>query len=140
MAKITVNQKPRQAKSPAVALSRDMRNIPATRYQLPNDGRKWRTLCDQRKQLADWLATFGDADGSRIFPAIETMLTAFDTWSRAKLFRRLAELRELGILKSEGLIRERGARIRRLIPNAVLLTAEVSDSPVSHTQPKSHIQ
>jgi hypothetical protein len=122
MTTLAQEKKSRQGK--AAKLARDMRGIPATAYRLPNDGRKWKSLCVARKQLADWLATFGDADGSRIFPSVKTMQAAFDTWSRMTIFRRLAELRWLGFLESEGLKGERGPRVRRLNPKA----AEVSDS------------
>jgi hypothetical protein len=111
-----IPRKKNSGQSKSVKLSRDMRGIPATAYRLPSDRRKWKALCNERKQLADWLATYGDSDGSHIFPSVATMLRAFDTWSRKTLFRRLADLRELGILQSEGLKGERGPRIRRLRP------------------------
>ena len=131
MARVTENKKSRQAN--AVKLSRDMRGIPASAYRMPRDGRKWKTLCDQRKQLADWLGTYGDADGTRIFPGVDTMLAAFDTWSRSTVFRRLRELRELGTLLPEGRKGENGPRIRRLIPlNSN--KAEVSDSVQDSTR------
>jgi hypothetical protein len=106
----------KQKKSP-LKLSRYTRGIPASSYLLPTDGKKWKPLCNERKALADWLATYGDGDGTRIFPSIDTMQRAFDTMSRRTLFRRLKDLQSVGILKSEGLHGERGSRIRRLNPS-----------------------
>lgn len=128
-----IPRRKKSAQHKSVALARDMRGIPSTTYQLPKDGRKWRQMCDQRKHLAEWLATFGDSDGSRIFPSIATIQASFDNWSRRKILYLLKDLRELGILKSEGLRGERGPRIRRLVPDAfgaIPTRAEVQDSPV----------
>jgi hypothetical protein len=138
-----------QAKSrKAVKLTRAMRGIPATKYRMASDGRKWKAACQERKQLADWLASYGDGDGTRIFPAIQTISAAFDTWSRATLFRRLADLRGLGVLVSEGLRGMRGNRIRRLLPEVLTkpqaevsgTKTEVSDSPKDTEPPKSQIE
>lgn len=121
-------QKKNSSQSKSVKLSRTMRGKPATAYRLPDDGRKWKHSCNERKQLADWLATYGDADGTHIFPSIRTMLAAFDTWSHGKLFYRLADLRRLGVLESEGLKGERGPRIRRLRPDKLANQPGVQDS------------
>jgi hypothetical protein len=123
----TISPKKNPGQSKSLKLSRNMRGIPATTYRMRGDGRKWKMLCDQRKQLADWLATYGDGDGTRIFPKVATMLAAFDTWSRAKIFARLKDLRALGVMQPEGRKGEHGPRIRRLIPPKPI-KAEVSDS------------
>jgi hypothetical protein len=94
---------------------------------MPNDGRKTALLGRERKQLADFLATFADADGSRIFPSVETIATALDR-SRATIFRRLDDLCALGVLGKEGYHGEHGSRIRRLRPEKLANRAELSDS------------
>jgi hypothetical protein len=104
-----------------------MRSIPTTAYRLPDDGRKWRTLCEDRKQLADWLASYADGDGSSIYPSVGTIAKAFDTWSRAKIFRVLAALKRLKILSKQGYTREHGTRVRALHPE-VLSRPGVSNS------------
>ena len=147
MSKVAPKKNHSQEKPKSVKLVRDMRGIPATAYRLSTDGRKWKATCAERKQIADWLATYGDGDGSRIFPKIETVLAAFDTWSRATIFRRLKELRKLGVLQSEGRKGESGPRVRKLIPAALKepqpVQAEVSDttSEVSDSQnePKAEV-
>lgn len=108
-----------EAKSPAVACVRDMRSIPTTAYRLPDDGRKWRTLCEDRKRLADWLATYADGNGTAIYPGNATIRRAFDTWSRAKIFRVLAALHRLKILSRQGYTGEHGTRVRALHPEAL---------------------
>jgi hypothetical protein len=119
----------------ALKLSRDMRGIPVSSNRLATDGRKWKALCHERKLLADWLATYGDADGTRIFPTVEVISAAFDTWGRRTVFRRLADLRNLGVLHSEGLRGERGPRVRRLLPDVLHKPqAEVPDSQVPKCQ------
>jgi hypothetical protein len=123
--KANTQQKTGQAKS--LRLSRTMRDIPATAYRMPNDGRKTALLGRERKQLADFLATFADADGSRIFPSVETIATALDR-SRATIFRRLDDLCALGVLGKEGYHGEHGSRIRRLRPEQLANRAELSDS------------
>jgi hypothetical protein len=104
-----------------------MRDIPATAYRLPNDGRKSPMLGRERKQLGDFLSTFGDGDGTRIFPSVETMAAALDR-SSATIFRRLDDLHALGVLEKEGRKGENGPRIRRLRPEILTKPAELSDS------------
>jgi len=133
-------------------LSRDLREIPVHNYRLPKDRRKWKAIARERMALAEWLATHGDADGSNIFPGVTRMMDHFG-WSRGKLFYLLADLKELCLLESEGLRRERGPRVRRMnlqaflgasaqdrvsnsCGNRVSLEAEVQDS----NEPKSKIR
>lgn len=107
-------------------LSRDLREIPVHNYRLPKDRRKWKAIARERMALAEWLATHGDADGSNIFPGVPRMMDHFG-WSRGKLFYLLADLKELRLLESEGLRRERGPRVRRMNLQA-FLGAGVPDS------------
>lgn len=101
-------------------LSRDLRNVPLNRYRLPKDGRKWKTVARERMALAEWLATHGDADGSRIYPSEKSMSRHFG-WSRRKTFYLLADLAELNLLVSDGrLTSEHGTRVRRINLSAFL--------------------
>jgi hypothetical protein len=100
-------------------LSRDLREIPVDKYRLAKDGRKWKAIARERMALAEWLATHGNPDGSHIYPGVTRMLDHFG-WSNGKLFYLLADLKELRLLESEGLLRERGPRIRRLNLRAFL--------------------
>jgi hypothetical protein len=99
-----------------------LRNIPVELYRLPKDGSKWKAIAHDRQSIADWLATFGDGDGTRIFPSIHSMMRRF-AWSHGKICYLLADLKELKLLESTGkLSREHGTRIRRMTPNAFLKT------------------
>src|ERR1700684_3829180 len=109
-------------------LSRDLRDIPLGRYRLSRDGRKWRSIGRERMALAEWLATYGDADGSRIFPSVASMMRHFG-WSNGKTFYLLNDLKELQLLKSSGLTGEHGTRVRRMDLAAFLGGAGVQDLP-----------
>lgn len=101
-------------------LSRDLAGVPLERYRLQKtDGRKWKSIARERMALAEWLAVHGDGDGSRIFPSERSMTRHFG-WSRRKTFYLLADLKELGLLSSEGLTSERGTRKRRMNLTAFL--------------------
>ena len=76
--------------------------------------------------LAEWLATYGDADGSRIFPSVASITSHFG-WSRRQTFYLLKNLKELLLLDSCGLTSERGTRVRRM-NLASFLGAGVQDS------------
>ena len=108
-------------------LSRDLSKVPLERYRLPEkDGRKWKAIARERMALAEWLALHGDADGSRIFPSVASMVRHFG-WSRGKTFYLLSDLKELQLLKSSGLTGEHGTRVRRM-DLATFLRAGVQDS------------
>lgn len=107
-------------------LSRNLRDIPVDTYRLPRDGRKWRSRAQDRMVLAGWLATHGDADGSRIWPAVASIMRHFG-WSRRKVFYLLADLKELQLMESGGLTREHGNRVRRMNLRS-FLGAGVQDS------------
>jgi hypothetical protein len=100
-------------------LSRDLRDIPVDKYRLPKDGRKWKRVAGQRMSSAQWLATYADPDGSRIFVSEATTTRHFG-WSRRTTFRLLADLRELGLLEGCGLTSEHGTRVRRMNLEAFL--------------------
>jgi hypothetical protein len=93
---------------------RDLRNAPLEEYKFPDDGRTWKHVARNRQALANFLATFADGDGSRIFPTVETMTKHFG-WSRATTFRLLADLRALNLLSEKiGLHGESGPAIRKM--------------------------
>ena len=117
-----------QTSARPLRLSRDLRNVPLDKYRLPKEGRKWKTIARQRMALAEWLATHGDADGSRIYPGEKSMTCHFG-WSRATTFRLLKDLKKLHLLESKGLTSERGTRVRSMNLSAFLGSgAGVSDS------------
>jgi hypothetical protein len=101
-------------KSKPLKLTLDLRNVPVERYRLPKDGRKWKRVACERHSLAAWLATYGDGDGSRIFPSVKSMARHFP-WSRRKIFYLLDDLKALGLLESSDHYHgERGTRIRSM--------------------------
>jgi hypothetical protein len=93
---------------------RDLRDAPLEEFRLPDDKRQWKPLARNRQALANFLATYADGDGSRIFPSVATMTEHFG-WSRATAFRLLADLRALGLLSEKtGLHGERGTAVRKM--------------------------
>ena len=98
----------------SVACVRDWRDFSLSHYRLKNDGRKWRALAEKRRQLAEWLATFANKDGSSIFVGIERMEDKFEC-SRSTIFRLLDDLRELHALAPKsGLTSRLGTAVRSL--------------------------
>jgi len=85
--------------------------------------------------LAMELATYADADGSRIFPAVGTLARAFG-WSRRKTFYILDDLKSLGLLfdnhERHG---EHGTKVRVL--NVERLRAEMQSTPEAEMQSTS---
>lgn len=114
--------------SKSVKCVRDIRDLPPSAYALPTDGRKNKKLCADRRALANLLATFANGDGASITVGVKRIMDALE-WSRATTFRRLEELRQLGILESDGKLTFQGTRLRRLDASAVRKAdARVSDS------------
>jgi hypothetical protein len=121
--------------SQSIKLSRALRNVRVDQYRLANDGRKSRARARDRMVIAEWLATYADADGSRVFPAVKTMCNHFG-WSRAKTFRLLADLKKLKLLEDEKnvngkrcLTGEHGTRKRRINLPAFLSAQAPSSLP-----------
>jgi hypothetical protein len=126
-------RKQRQQKSESVKLSRDVREIDFEKFSLPNDGRKRKRLSRDRQAAAGWLATFGDGDGSRIFPGLKKMARHFG-WSERKCDYVIADLKTLGILipstaKRDG---QHGNKQWEMIPSA--LNVEAQDSQIVEAQ------
>lgn len=108
-----------QVRNP-LGVSRKLRDVPVDRYRLPHDGRKWKVLARDRQSLAAWLATFADADGSRIYPAVSTMQEHFG-WSHGKTYARLGDLEQLGLLEStQKLSGPHGTRVRKMNVEALV--------------------
>ncbi len=74
-------------------------NCGLEKFRLPNDGRKWRRLCEQRRNLALRLSANTKA---KIVVVDVCSLRAGLT--RRTFFRRMADLRSLGLLRSIGRI------------------------------------
>ena len=127
-------RKQRQQKSESVKLSRDVREIDLDKFSLPTDGRKRKRLSRDRQAAAGWLATFGDGDGSRIFPGLKKMARHFG-WSERKCDYVIADLKTLGILipstaKRDG--QHGNAKQWEMIPSA--LNVEAQDSQIVEAQ------
>ncbi len=73
--------------------------LPLESYRLKSDGRKWKKVCEQRRTLANRLA---DRTKSKVVCAEVRFLAV--GFSRRTFFRRMADLRELGILQCIGRI------------------------------------
>src|SRR3989442_354057 len=121
--------------------TRDLRDYPPEAYRLPNDGRKWKKLCSDRRALAMELATFANGDGTSITPGVRRLMKNLG-WSRSKLFRYIADLEELKLLTSE--IRNTGkGRLTSVRALHVEALTQVPDSQVPKSQigeePKSQI-
>ena len=113
--------------SESVKCVRDIREFPPESYRLPSDGRKWRAVCAERRSVAMQLATYANGDGTSIETGVARLMRETGI-PRSTLFRRLDELRTLGILNSKhGLTKEHGTA-RRSLTVSKLRAPEVSDS------------
>jgi hypothetical protein len=71
--------------------------LPLVSSCLPSDGRKWLKVCEQRQTLAKRLAA---VTKSKIVCAdVDSLAVGF---TRRTFFRRMADLRKLGLLQSIG--------------------------------------
>src|SRR5579859_1473306 len=95
---------------------------------MPDDGRQWRHKCELRCALLHWLATFADADGTKVEAGIKRMEARFEV-SRRTIFRRLDDLIELGFTTREKLTGFKGTRRRTINVAAILKKADVPTSP-----------
>jgi hypothetical protein len=99
---------------------------------LPDDGRKSRALAEQRRTLAQQLATYADADGTRIAPSMSRLSKELG-WPERTINRRLSELAKIGpgLLSKHGLTKEQGNAVRWLdISKLKMPDAETPDSTV----------
>jgi len=128
----------------SVKCVRDLRDIPLKAYRLPSDGRQWKKAAVVRQRLANFLATFADGDGTRVYPG-EKKMTAFLGCHRATTFRALDDLRTLGLMKDKlGLVdrsgrpSERGTALRVMDVDGFRARAGVASSKpeVASSQPE----
>ena len=73
--------------------------LPLDSFRLPNDGRKWRRLCEQRRNLALRLSSNTKAN-----VVVGDVFSLRAGLTRRTFFRRMADLRLLGLLRSIGRI------------------------------------
>jgi hypothetical protein len=131
-----------------LGIVRVITDLPPACYKLSTDGRKWKSLCEARQKLANWLALKGNPDGTQIFPGIARMVCVTD-WSRSKVFYVLSDLELIGcVINENARTKERGTSLRRFDPTPLLKAHEaikrgerfchatVQDSP----NPESNIQ
>lgn len=101
-------------KTKSVRCVRDIREFPPESYRLSGDGRKWMALCKERRAIANHLATYANGDGTSITAGINRWIREIGI-KRRTLFRRLNDLRTLGLLRDKhGLTGESGTALRSL--------------------------
>ena len=74
-----------------------MAELPLETFRLPGDGRKWRKVCEQRRALVRRLAA--RVGGGIVCAEVKSLADGF---KRRTFFRRMGDLRKLGILQSIG--------------------------------------
>jgi len=70
---------------------------PLENFRLPSDGRKWKRICEQRRILANRLAAH--TKNKIVWADVDFLAVGF---TRRTFFRRMADLRDLGMLQSIG--------------------------------------
>lgn len=104
------------------------RAIPIETYKMADDGRKWKALAIQRKQLHRELASWADADGKHACPSLASLIRATG-YSRVTVWRRIQELESLGLLVSTGKSGYQGtAEYTVVIPGASIVSDSQSAS------------
>jgi hypothetical protein len=92
----------------------DARSLTFEDFKLPTDGRKWRAVAKERRALFMELASYAnDGDGSGACPSIKNLQRAIG--SRRSTFRRLDDLKKLGLVVDEGKSRFQGTVVRRVV-------------------------
>src|SRR6266404_1891505 len=115
-------------KTKSVRCIRDLREFPPNSYRLPGDGRKWKSLCKDRRAIANHIATYANGDGTSITAGINRWVKEMGV-SRATIFRRLDDLRTLGLLRDkEGLTGRGGTALRSLDVSQLKMPEGVSGS------------
>ncbi len=103
---------------------RAITDLPPDCYRLSTDGRKWKSLCEARQKLANWLALKGNPDGTQIFPGINKMVRV-TRWSHGKVCYVLSDLGIIGCVVNENMrTKERGTSLRRFDPLPLLKANE----------------
>ena len=78
-----------------------MAELPLENFRLPNDRRKWKSVCEQRRALASQLEA--RTRSGIVTGDVWELRVGFGVTPRT-FFRRMAELRQLGIVRSVGRI------------------------------------
>jgi hypothetical protein len=110
----------------SVKCIRDIRDIQPAAYRLKSDGRKWMHECKLRCDLAQWLATFANPDGSSITVGVDRMMKRLSV-SRRTVQRLLDDLAALGFLTNGKLTKFKGTR-RRVLNVAAIVATSVPDT------------
>jgi len=112
-----------------VKCSRHIRNIPPERYRLESDGRKADHMARLRHSLVNLLATYADADGSKIRPSVMTMANSLSI-SRRTAYRLLKDIRDLKLMRDGDVTEFKGTR-ERALDIAAIQALGVPDTPAS---------
>jgi hypothetical protein len=100
--------------SDSLKCSRIVNAVPWQAYRLPDDGRKMRSRCAQRKILLGLLAGSANPDGSHITLAIETMVKSTGFGNRTVKYILDELTNDLHYLQSGKLTGFNGTRIRAI--------------------------
>lgn len=104
------------------------RGIPVETYKMAEDGRKWKALAIQRKQLHRELASWANADGKHACPSLASLVRATG-YSRVTVWRRVQELESLGLLVSTGKSGYQGTADYTVVtPGASIVSDSQSDT------------
>lgn len=98
----------------AVKAVRDARRFSFEDFRSPDDGRQWKSVAGQRRSYFIEIASYADSDGTNAFPSIESLQRILGD-SRRTVFRRLAELKELGFIRDVGKSKYQGTTIREVL-------------------------
>jgi hypothetical protein len=79
----------------------NLRDVPPSAFRLPTDGRKCRAVCDRRRALVQQLASYGDEDGTNIWPGRKALAKALGISIR-EVGYLLADLAALEFLRNDG--------------------------------------
>jgi hypothetical protein len=111
---VTPTKRVDHSRGQPVRCVRAIRSLPPDAYRLESDGRKRLSVAKDRRAVAVQLATYANGDGSSVTVGIERLSLELGM-PRRTLYRRISELKALGYLKNEGLVKEHGTARRRLI-------------------------
>jgi len=112
---------------------RDLRDVPATAYRLPTDGRTWLYNCRRRQHLALLLATYANGDGSNARPSRKSMANLLSCSVRT-VQTLLNDLAALGLQREVGLHGESGPAVRQLDVAALRAGAQSSSEQECRVQ------
>src|SRR5258708_21569046 len=102
----------------SVRCVRDWRDFSLDHYRLKQDGRQWKSQASNRRQLAEYLATFANGDGTGVQVGVERMSVKF-ACDRVTIHRWLNDLIEIrAITPKSGLTSRYGTAVRTLTIDA----------------------